>query len=182
MRVDRLFLALVVSCFVPGLFAQSGPSACRAVEHRQFDFWVGRWDLSWPPSETSGGRPGRGTNHIRIVLDGCAISEEFDGAPGMQLKGVSLSTFNSRTRRWQQTWVDNWGNYLTFVGEFEAGSMVLVRDATAPDGRRIVQRMVWKNIEADSLDWSWEQSEDGGVTWKVLWPIHYRRQKKMAAS
>jgi hypothetical protein len=54
--------------------------------------------------------------------------------------------------------------------------MILQREATRPDGTRILQRMVWKNITANELDWSWEASTDGGKTWQVNWPIHYKRR------
>jgi hypothetical protein len=36
--------------------------------------------------------------------------------------------------------------------------------------------MVWKNISAAEFDWSWEASRDGGKTWQVNWPIHYKRK------
>jgi hypothetical protein len=38
------------------------------------------------------------------------------------------------------------------------------------------QRMVFKNITPYEFDWSWESSKDGGKTWKVIWPIHYKRK------
>jgi hypothetical protein len=28
----------------------------------------------------------------------------------------------------------------------------------------------------DEFDWSWEASKDGGKTWNVVWPIHYKRR------
>jgi hypothetical protein len=37
--------------------------------------------------------------------------------------------------------------------------------------------MVWKNITANELDWSWEASHDGGKTWQVQWPIHYKSKQ-----
>jgi hypothetical protein len=40
----------------------------------------------------------------------------------------------------------------------------------------VQQRMVFKNITANELDWSWERSLDGGKTWQVMWPIHYKRK------
>ncbi|HXE76407.1 MAG TPA: DUF1579 family protein [Candidatus Xenobia bacterium] len=153
-----------------------GSSACEhAPEFRQFDFWVGEWELTWPGSETSGGKAGRGRNRIERALGDCVIVERFDGTPAMRLQGMSVSTFNRRTGKWQQTWVDNFGSYLDFAGEFKDGRMVLVREAVAPDGKHFLQRMVWKNIQPDSLDWSWERSDDGGQSWRVLWPIHYQR-------
>ena len=52
--------------------------------------------------------------------------------------------------------------------------MILGREAEQA-GKAILQRMVWFNISTDSFDWHWEQSSDGGQTWTVQWPIHYRR-------
>ena len=54
--------------------------------------------------------------------------------------------------------------------------MILQREATRPNGARFLQRMVWKNITASEFDWSWEASRDGGKTWQVKWPLHYKRK------
>jgi hypothetical protein len=54
--------------------------------------------------------------------------------------------------------------------------MILQREAIR-NGEKILQRMVWKNISANELDWSWESSADGGKTWQVNWPIHYKRMR-----
>jgi hypothetical protein len=94
----------------------------------------------------------------------------------MPLRGKSVSTFDGRSGKWKQTWVDNQGGYLDFVGQFENGQMILSRIGAKPDGTKILQRMVWKNISHDEFDWSWESSSDGGKTWKVVWPIHYKRK------
>ena len=93
----------------------------------------------------------------------------------MPLRGISVSTFDV-TGKWKQTWVDNEGSYLDFIGEFKDGQMILQREATQPNGIKLLQRMVWKNIAANELDWSWEASRDGGKTWQVQWPIHYKRR------
>lgn len=173
-RVLLPFLLVVADvCAAPAQVKVQSP--CARSEFRQFDFWVGQWELSWPASETSERKPGRGTNRIERTLDDCVIAEHFTGTPGMDLRGMSVSTFNQRKGKWQQTWVDNSGGYLDFVGEFKDGEMILVREAVNGKNQKFLQRMVWKNIKPDSLDWSWERSDDGGQTWKVLWPIHYQR-------
>ncbi len=180
MRIRAWFALLLLLAGAGLALAQDPPqSPCAAPEYRQFDFWVGEWELSWPASGTSEGKSGQGTNRIERALGDCVILEHFTGAPGMELRGMSVSTFNRRTGKWQQTWVDNSGGYLDFAGGFKDGQMILVREAVAQD-RKFLQRMVWKNIQPDSLDWSWERSDDGGRTWKVLWPIHYRRSKPSA--
>ena len=72
--------------------------------------------------------------------------------------------------------MDKGGGYLDFTGEFKDGQMIFWREFTDPQGARIQQRMVFKNIAANELDWSWESSGDSGKTWKVIWLIHYKRK------
>ena len=164
--------ALAFSTWV-GL-AQQTPKPCSEPEQKQFEFWVGEWDLTWPGDKA--GETGHGTNIIRRVLDGCIVEETFSGGDSMHLRGHSDSVFDPRVGKWKQTWVDNEGSYLDFIGEFKDGAMILARETTAPDGSKVLQRMVWKNVSPKDLDWSWERSSDGGKTWQVLWPIHYRRK------
>jgi len=175
-----LTLFCAASLWAQGSNGGSSSSAPRvAPEARQFDFWLGEWDLMWP-GEQSGlpaGQTGRGTNTITAILDSAVIQESFiDGAPN-SLRGMSFSVYNQRLGTWQQTWVDNQSGYLDFTGEFKDSKMILSRKATTKDGKEIMQRMVWHNITHDQLDWNWEASQDGGKTWKVNWQIHYARKK-----
>jgi len=178
--VALLTLLCVANLRAQGSNGSSSSSAPRpAPEARQFDFWLGEWDLTWP-GEQSGlpaGQIGRGTNTITAILDSAVIQENFvDGAPN-SLYGMSFSVYNQRLGKWQQTWVDNQSSYLDFTGGFNDGKMILSRKATTKDGREIMQRMVWHNITHDQLDWNWEASQDGGKTWKVNWQIHYTKKK-----
>jgi hypothetical protein len=147
---------------------------CQEAQQKQFDFWVGEWDLSWPGNAV--GETAHGSNSIRRILDGCVVQENFSGLDSMPLRGQSVSAFDIRAGKWKQTWVDNQGGYLDLVGEFKDGQMILQREATKPDGSKVSQRMVYKNITPREFDWSWERSLDGGKTWQVLWPIHYRKK------
>lgn len=137
----------------------------------QFDFWLGKWELTWEDN-------GRGRNTVTKILGGKIIREKFtslhdDETP--PFKGMSVSVYNDATGQWKQTWVDNQGNYLDFVGGFSDGEMVLIRDAVI-EGKPAKQRMVWTNIQSDQLDWNWQRSDDGGETWQTLWHIHYNRK------
>lgn len=151
---------------------------CSASEFNQFDFWVGEWEASWDKNAQM--PAGQGTNHITKTMNGCVIEEQFDGTAAIGLRGMSVSTYVPQSKQWKQTWVDNQGSYLDFSGEFTNGAMVLVREATGPQGRKFHQRMVWKNITAEKFDWSWERSLDGGKTWAVNWAIRYTRKKAAA--
>jgi hypothetical protein len=150
------------------------PDPCAAPEQKQLDFWVGEWDLTWPGAKE--GEVAHGTNSIKRVLDSCVVEENFSSGDTMHLRGMSVSLFDVRAGKWKQTWVDSQGGYLDFVGEFKDGQMILWRDAPRPDGTKVMQRMVFKNITPNEFDWSWEASKDGGKTWQVNWPIHYKRK------
>ena len=173
-RSVLLLLPLAVST---ALVAQSNstppPEPCAAAEQKQLSFWVGEWDLTWPGNKA--GEIDHGTNSIKRILDGCVVQENFSAQAAGHLRGTSVSTFDAHAGKWKQTWVDNEGGYLDFVGEFKDGQMILQREAVR-QGEKFLQRMVWKNITANELDWSWEASHDGGKTWQVQWPIHYKRK------
>ncbi len=168
-----LAISLLTLLCLSSLAAQPPASPCQAPEQKQFDFWIGDWDLTWPGEKA--GETAHGSNKILRILNSCVVQENFSGGESMPLLGISVSTFDARSGHWKQTWVDNQGSYLDFVGDFKDGQMVLQREAVR-NGQKILQRMVFKNITANELDWSWEASQDNGKTWQVNWPIHYKRK------
>ncbi len=175
MRLSSIGSATVTAALlllaVPHVMTAQQQEACTAAEARQFDFWLGEWEVTWDG--------GRGTNRVDRVLDDCVVRERFDGSgpEGNGLVGTSLSTWSPQLRKWRQTWVDNQGGYLDFEGGMESGKMVLSREARR-EGVVFLQRMVWHNIRQDSLDWNWERSDDDGKTWKPLWKIRYTRRSR----
>ncbi|PYT28054.1 MAG: hypothetical protein DMG58_19110 [Acidobacteria bacterium] len=171
-----LIFALTVPLFSaqPATSKPPPPSRCLVAEQTQLAFWLGEWELTWPGEKQ--GQVDHGTNSIQRVLDGCAVEENFSGGAAMHLRGRSLSIFDTISGKWKQTWVDNEGGYLDFTGEFRDGQMILAREALRHNGQKVLQRMVFKNITPNELDWSWEASTDGGKTRRLNWPIHYKRR------
>ena len=144
---------------------------CASEEARQLDFWLGEWDLSW--------EGGSGSNLITRRFDDCVIEENFSGqVPSGLFLGHSVSVWDGRRGEWRQTWVDNQGSYLVFTGGIGEDEVMRLHGETRelPDGRTQVTRMSWIDVEDDSLDWHWERSVDGGVTWEMVWAIHYERR------
>jgi hypothetical protein len=77
-----------------GTIGQTPPVAaksCQAVEHRQFDFWVGRWDVFVPSGKKAG------ENRIELIADGCALLEQWTGTGGVT--GKSLNIYDASDRR-----------------------------------------------------------------------------------
>ncbi len=142
---------------------------CETKEARQFDFWIGDWDLTWADG-------GKGSNKIRATYGGCVIEERFDGRPSMDFSGMSISQYNPKLEKWKQTWMDDAGTTIDLVGVFENNMMILISEQQTEKGL-VLFRMKFHHIEADSFDWDWERSADAGETWEPSWQIHYERKK-----
>ena len=167
-------LAGLAAAFAFAAHAQTPPAyTCDSPESRALDFWLGDWELAYKGED---GKPAKSRNRVTKILGGCAVLEEFTGAPGTKLDGRSHSTFDRATRQWKQTWVDNTGSYLDFTGGTADGDMYFIRDAER-QGQRFKQRMIFQEVKADSLTWRWQRSNDGGTTWVTQWEIGYRRLK-----
>jgi hypothetical protein len=130
----------------------------------EFDFWVGEWDARWDG--------GHGTNTVTSELGGAVVFERFDGRPGVDLQGLSVSVFNGG--EWRQTWVDSDHGYIDLHGAFADGTMLLHHERTTDDGV-VAYRMVYTDIERDSFLWLWEREVDG--EWETLWRIDYTRRR-----
>ena len=161
MRFLDILFALVLS-----LCAASVPAAQPA---DLFDFWLGDWQLSWTNAD---GTPGQGRN--RVTKSEGVIEERFDGRPGSPLIGTSVSAYDKTVGRWRQTWVDNMGGYLDFMGGKEGDTFVFARSFERA-GKKVMQRMVFSDIKPQSFTWDWQKSDDGGATWQSTWKLNYTR-------
>lgn len=139
-----------------------------------FNFWIGEWDLTW---EGSDGTMDTGKNTIERILNDKVIKENFEATSGQMAGyiGKSYSVYNPQTGQWKQTWVDNNGAYLDFIGKLEGEKRMFLRKIKDQNGEDLIQRMVFYDIKKNSFMWDWEKSTDDGKTWQLLWKIAYRR-------
>lgn len=137
-------------------------------EHRQFDFWVGEWDV-----QIAGQSVGR--NLIERLADGCIIMENWASAMGGQI-GKSLNFYNPVTGKWHQTYVDNGGSIYEMDGSYKDGALRF--EGTIASRRGLVQtRTTFFNLGPDRVRQLGEQSTDGGKTWTVVWDAIYVKKK-----
>jgi hypothetical protein len=141
---------------------------CKEPLHRQFDFWIGEWNVTTPDGQPAG------RNTIRGIEDGCVILESWTGAGG----GTGTSINYVEQGRWHQLWVSNrtGASPLRLSGGLEGGAMVMAGDYTRPDGKRVRARMRWESIQDGKVRQTWENSEDGGVTWTTVFVGIYARK------
>jgi hypothetical protein len=84
--------------------------------------------------------------------------------------------FDTIKKVWKQTWVDDSGAYLTFIGGKEGDKVILqLAEKKLKNGKSINMRMIFYNIKQDSFDWNWQSSADD-KNWKSNWLIHYKRK------
>ena len=173
-------IAMTITCAHPAISQPNRP--CETEAGKQFDFWLGEWDLTWPGGQagTPEGETGRGTNVVTRELGDCIIQERFS-MPGYE--GMSVSTIKRQTGKWHQTWVDSNGGYLALTGEMRDGVMELRTEPfTNPSGDKQINRMIFSDIEKNSLLWRWQRSLDGGANWEDAWVIQYSRKRPAASN
>jgi hypothetical protein len=158
-----------------GLHAQaSPPPPCAASEHRQFDFWLGEWEVA------AAGTP-VGHNRITPLFGACGLREEYAGARG-GFAGTSFNVYDAARGVWHQTWIDNSGALLVLEGGLRDGRMVLEGQRPGPEGTTRRERIIWTPNSDATVRQLWEVSTDGGSTWSVVFDGLYRRRAAAAGS
>jgi hypothetical protein len=141
------------------------PDPCAAPEARQFDFWLGEWEVFQPD-----GKPA-GVNRITAIY-GCVLHESWKGRGGFE--GQSFNRWDAQRGVWHQTWVDSTGGILMIEGAFRDGVMTL-SDATLPgkkDPKR-VNEIAWSRNADGTVRQHWRVSTDGGATWTTAFDGKY---------
>jgi hypothetical protein len=160
MRIPTVaILAIVLAlCGATIARAQQPNKACTDAAYRQFDFWLGDWDVLLPD-----GKPA-GHNHIVSIAGGCGLEEQWTGAGGGT--GRSLNTYDAAERRWRQFWVGGDGTVLQLAGGLAGNVMTLENAANRIRFTRNADRTVRQQ---------WDASTDGGKTWKTVFDGKYVR-------
>ena len=151
------------------LAAQQSPPGCRDAARRQFDFWLGRWEVT-----DSAGATVYGTNDITSEEAGCLVHEHWIGSRGGS--GQSLNYHDPHRQVWQQDWVGSGGENLHLIGRLENGAMVLEGDAPDQAGVMAHHRAMWIPQPDGRVRQYWRSTTDGGRTWAMVFDGWYRKK------
>jgi hypothetical protein len=172
----RSFLILLALAISAPLFAQTAgqrpatpPPPCAAPEYRQFDFWVGEWDV-FPTGKTDQ----VATSRIERLYGGCVIRENW--MPKSNPGGGSLNLYDAAAKMWRQTWADSSGSWVEFTGRVEGKAIVMTglwRGAAGP-GKDNLTRMTYSAGADGSVRQLGEASTDGGKTWAPSFDFTYK--------
>lgn len=156
---------------LPGVVAADAPPPrpdCTAPEHRQFDFWLGEWEVR---DATTGEVAGRNT--IESVMNSCVLHEQWRGAGGMT--GESFNLYDRHSGQWHQTWVDSNGTRLQLAGGLHDGAMVLSGEMPHRQHGSVRHRITWTPAPDGTVRQHWEYSTEAGDTWQTLFDGIYAR-------
>ncbi|WP_298827155.1 hypothetical protein [uncultured Piscinibacter sp.] len=151
MVLSRALVALSIA--FPALTAAAAGTACGATEYRQFDFWLGEWNVHTPEGKLAG------VNKISGEYGGCVLHERYASSGGY--RGESLNTYDSGRKVWHQTWVDNAGTLLLLEGGLRGASMVL-EGQTVEAGKVAKHRITWTPNADGSVRQLWESTDSKG--------------------
>lgn len=147
------------------------PSGCTSAESRQFDFWVGRWEVypvAKPDTKIA-------DSLIEKLYDGCAVRENW-----MPLKGSgggSLNAYVADKGQWRQTWLDGSGVFADFSGGWTGTAMVIEGTWPQPGKPEQTTRMTYTPQPDGSVRQTGETSDDHGKTWQASFDLLYRKAK-----
>lgn len=154
-------LAAALACAPPAM------AACEAPEHRQFDFWLGEWEVRAPDGKVVG------SNSIVREYGGCVLHERYTTGP--RYSGESLNAWDAGRKAWHQTWVDSAGTLLLLDGGLRGTSMVMEGQTTAPDGQVTRHRISWTPNADGTVRQHWESTDTKGQ-WTTAFDGQYRRK------
>jgi hypothetical protein len=165
LRDDVRFASLIAQ-------AEKNQAPCNyRTENRQFDFWVGDWNVVTTRELTPVGR-----SHIERTIGDCVIWENWTSLGDSGYAGKSYNIYNVDLKHWEQFWVDNGGDTIHFHGALIDGVMDFYTDAIPQgDGKTLTRRLRFYNLGGDRVRQFSQGSTDGGRTWTVEYDFTYQR-------
>ena len=165
LRANNQFIALAKQI-------EHNAAPCNDAEFKQFDFWLGDWDVA---SSSDGVH--QGSSHISKEMNGCVVWENWTSAGGPYF-GKSYNTWNSNLKRWEQYWVDNSGGVMFFHGSLKENIMdYWTDDVPQSTGGTLMRHLQFFNLGSDKVRQFSQGSSDGGKTWHTEYDLIYTRDQ-----
>lgn len=148
------------------------PDGCGSPESRQFDFWIGDWDVS----------PGQSPvivadSVIRLEDQGCVILENW--RPFRDAHGHSITTYDAAAGKWRQSWADAGGTITQYAGVQDADGVIRLENlGPGPEDGRPAEkrRMNFARTDENTVRQWGELYDEATQTWKTEWSFTYRRR------
>lgn len=148
------------------------PAGCTSAESRQFDFWLGEWDVS----------PGQSPvivaeSVITLHDQGCVILENW--RPFRNAHGHSINAYDVINEKWRQTWVDASGRITQYAGAQDGDGVMRLDNLGSGlgDGRPTERRrMNFARVDENTVRQWGERYDEAAQVWNTEWAFLYRRR------
>lgn len=138
---------------------------CAQPAYRGLDFTLGTWKVTGPEGESYG------TSTISRGLYGCLVFERWQAG---SLSGRNVDAYDAEDGQWHRFFVTSAGKVHSFSGTIADGA--LRYEGTSVDGTaHVLNRFSIRSTASDAMTQRWEQSADGGKTWRTVYEAVYRR-------
>jgi predicted methyltransferase len=169
--------------------ADPAASTDRRDGQHDFDFNFGVWQthirrILDPLSGSTRSMELTGTVAVRNLWDGRGQLEEIEAdGPNGHWEGLTLFLYNPAAHQWSQTFINSKMGELTtpLTGEFKSGRGELFSQDTY-EGRSILVRATWSDIQPNSHHFEEAYSADGGKTWSPAFIADLTRAPESAAT
>ncbi len=167
--MKRLLLPLCILLYFVS-FSQENVKTKNLSPQRQFDFWLGEWEV-YTNDELVG------KNTVQLLQNGNVLQENWVSEKE-NFTGTSNSFYNSKIKKWQQIWVDKNGSNLLLKGFFENEKMVLVSDPDSNMGEEnSIHKISWIQLPNGDVKQIWESTIDKGKNWSIQFEGIYKKKK-----
>ena len=141
--------------------------------HREFDFWVGEWEVF--PTGVKPAGPGA-KSVIQIISGGCAILENWESPNS---NGKSINFIDPVSNKWKQSWSGSYANgSQEFTnGEYRDSAMHFDFETKDAQGNKIIGHFIFYNQGPNQVRQFSETSIDGGKIWTTNYDLTYIRKK-----
>ena len=144
-------------------------------EFRQFDFWLGEWDVLGASGQKVG------SSRVESILNRCVILETYTAVPGSSASpnyvGQAFHFFDANQNVRAQHYIDTTATPSDWIGEFKDGAMRYTREGPfGPSKARVKQRMTFSSQPDGKVRQLFEQSADDGKTWRAGFDGTYVRR------
>jgi DinB superfamily len=179
--LQRTAFYLAVSVIWLPSFAQSAQRAAIDRQQHDFDFDIGVWNsrisrLKHPLKGSTTWLKTDATVTVSNVWDGRANIEELeaDDSTG-HIGALALRLYNPQTHEWTlNAATSGEGTLSTMSGGFNNGRGEFFSQETV-NGRTVLVRQVWSDIQENSHHFEQAYSDDGGKTWEANWIANLTR-------
>ena len=141
---------------------------CSETLYRQFDFWLGDWEVFNPKGKEVG------TNSLTKKEDGCLMQENWKSSSGGT--GTSYNFYNKTKKQWTQVWVDNNGGSLFLTGGLQGKAMVLRSELQSGKKVDYYNRITWTPNDDGTVRQLWEVLDEDDNVLSVAFDGIYKKK------